>query len=129
MFISTNTLLDSECPRYQLRSASYKGQLRTSPIDTDKEDFYKNDKVYEDSSFTTLKGHNKSYLYIMNRAIDDRGAGRADYAMMTDEVIKDKSGNSILFFSARHYHLYDTAKTLDIFKSGGSATIPTTTGI
>jgi len=90
-------------------------------IDTDKEDFYKNDKVYEEQFLYDLeKGTNKSYLYIMNRAIDDRGAGRADYAMMTDEVIKDKSGNSILFFSARHYHLYDTAKTLDIFKSGGS---------
>ena len=77
--------------------------------------------VYEEQFLYDLeKGTNKSYLYIMNRAIDDRGAGRADYAMMTDEVIKDKSGNSILFFSARHYHLYDTAKTLDIFKSGGS---------
>lgn len=90
-------------------------------IDTDKEDFYNNNKVYEEQFLVDLEsGISKSYLYIMNRAIDDRGAGRADYAMLTDEVIKDKSGSSILFFSARHYHLYDTAKTLDIFKSGGS---------
>lgn len=89
-------------------------------LDTDKEDFLKADKTYEEPFiYNVSNGRHSRLLSADNRAIDDRGAPRADYCMLTDAVIEDCL-DEILFFSSRHYHLFDTEKKLDIFSSGGS---------
>lgn len=90
-------------------------------VDTNKNDLYYSNKLFEEAfAYDMNDGRSIRYLSDANRSIDDRGAKRADYAMLTDEVIDDKTGNEILFFSSRHYHLFETSNTVDIFRSGGS---------
>lgn len=88
-------------------------------VDTDKEDFYSNDKVYEEPFyFNTDSGSTSRFLSADNRAIDDRGAPRADYCMLTEATVAD-CADEILFFSSRHYRMFSTESKLDIFQSGG----------
>ena len=87
-------------------------------VDTDKEDFYSSDKVYEEPFYyNTSSGAATRFLSADNRAIDDRGAPRYDYCMLTEETVENCS-DEILFFSARHYRLFSTEGKLDIMQSG-----------
>ena len=88
-------------------------------VDTDKEDFCSDNKVYEEPYYGNPDGGSMSrFLYSDNRTIDDRGAPRADYCMMTPAVVADCDGE-ILFFSSRHYNLFENEHKMDIFQSGG----------
>lgn len=89
-------------------------------IDTTKEDFYSNDKVFEENFiFRTESGETETILSTDNRAYDNTGAARADYAMLTEDAVL-RCGENFLFFSARQYHLYTVDKNMDIYMAGGS---------
>ncbi len=89
-------------------------------VDTTKEDFYSNNKVYEENfRFNTSSGEAKNILSTDNRAFDDVGAYRGDYTMLTDDAVK-RCGENFLFFSSRQYHLYSKSHMADIYMAGGS---------
>ena len=89
-------------------------------VDTTKEDFYSNDKVYEENMiFYTDSGDTEYLLSNNNRAFDTTGAYRADYAMLTEDAVK-KCGERFLFFSSRQYHLYTSSNQMDIYMADGS---------
>lgn len=89
-------------------------------VDTTKEDIYSLNKVYEENfRFNTESGSTKNILSNDNRAFDETGAFRADYAMLTEDAVK-KCGENLLFFSARQYHLYTKDKNMDLYMAGGS---------
>lgn len=89
-------------------------------VDTTKEDFYSNDKIYEENfRFNTASGEAANILSTENRAFDDVGAFRGDYTMLTDDAIA-RCGENMLFFSSRQYHLYSKEHKLDIYMAGGS---------
>ncbi|MBQ6164325.1 MAG: hypothetical protein IJK23_07615 [Clostridia bacterium] len=89
-------------------------------VDTTKEDFYSNDKVYEENfRFNTKTGETGNILSTDNRGFDDVGAFRGDYTMLTDDAVK-RCGENFLFFSARQYHLYSKDHTMDLYIAGGS---------
>lgn len=87
-------------------------------VDTTEDDFYKNDKIYEepfifkfsDSSCTRM-------LSEANRTVGLDGTKRSDYSLMNDAVI-DGSAAHQLFFSGRQYAEDDTR--VDLLRSGGS---------
>ncbi|MBR1810425.1 MAG: hypothetical protein IJ766_02090 [Clostridia bacterium] len=89
-------------------------------VDTTKEDFYSNNKVYEeDFRYYPNSGETSYILSVDNRAFDTTGAFRADYAMLTDNAVK-RCGENFLFFSARQYHLFTKDNNMDIYMAGGS---------
>ena len=89
-------------------------------VDTTKEDFYSNDKVYEENfRFNTESGEANNILSTDNRGFDDIGAFRGDYTMLTDAAV-ERCGENLLFFSARQYHLYSKDHTMDLYMAGGS---------
>lgn len=89
-------------------------------VDTTKEDFYAIDKVYEENfTFYPDSGNTSPILSNDNRAFDDTGALRADYAMLTEDAVK-QCGEHFLFFSSRQYHLYTKDKNMDLYMAGGS---------
>lgn len=87
-------------------------------VDTTEDDFYKNDKIYEepfifkfsDSSCTRM-------LSEANRTVGLDGTKRSDYSLLNDAVI-DGSAAHQLFFSGRQYAEDDTR--VDLLRSGGS---------
>ena len=87
-------------------------------VDTTEDDFYKNEKVYEepfifkfsDSSCTRM-------LSEANRTVGMDGTKRSDYSLINDAVI-DGSADHQLFFSGRQYAEAD--EKVDLFRSGGS---------
>ncbi|MDR1630848.1 MAG: hypothetical protein LBS36_11680 [Oscillospiraceae bacterium] len=85
-------------------------------VDTNKENFFLNDKIYEEPfQFNASSKETKKLLYDANRGIDERGAYRKGYHMITTDAVKD-AGKYLFFFSSRHYHL--DANQTDIFRSG-----------
>ena len=89
-------------------------------VDTTKEDFYSNDKVYEENFIYRIEsGETENILSTDNRAYDNTGAARADYSMLTEDAVH-RCGENFLFFSARQYHLYTEDQNMDIYMAGGS---------
>ncbi len=86
-------------------------------IDTNEEDFYSNDKIYEEPFiFNPGNGSCKNYLSVKNRTIGVNGSMRSDYTILNDTVIKGEADYQ-LFFSGRHYPEDD--ERVDLMKSGG----------
>ena len=89
-------------------------------MDTTKSDFYKGFKVWEECFYCNLNnGTTTDLVSVDNRTFDYTGAGRADYCMFTNEAVDDCVGKW-LFFSGRHYQLFETEHKMDIIQAGGS---------
>ena len=94
-------------------------------VDTKPEDFYINDKIYEEPFyFTPPSGSERKKLNDSNRLLNDenrlpdlRGAKRPDHSMVTAEALEDCKGE-LLFFSSRDYHLSGAEHKVDIYESG-----------
>lgn len=87
-------------------------------VDTTADDFYSNDKVYEEPFvFKYSDSSANRMLSEANRTVGIDGAKRSDYSLITDAVI-DGSEDHQLFFSGRQYAESD--ETVDLFRSGGS---------
>lgn len=87
-------------------------------VDTTEDDFYADDKVYEESFFFKYEGATATRsLAEASRTIGLNGAKRNDYFVITDKVV-DGSVDRQLFISGRFYSEFDT--TEDLFRSGGS---------
>lgn len=89
-------------------------------VDTTKEDFYTAEKVYEENfTYSVDDGSAEPILSNDNRAFDETGAFRADYAMLTEDAVK-LCGEHFLFFSSRQYHLFTKDHNMDLYMAGGS---------
>lgn len=87
-------------------------------IDTTEDDFYSDDKVYEESFIFKYEDSTASRsLAEASRTIGMNGAKRSDYFVISDKVV-DGSVDHQLFLSGRFYSESDT--TVDLFRSGGS---------
>lgn len=87
-------------------------------IDTSADDFYSNEKVYEESFIFKYEDETATRsLSEASRTIGMNGAKRSDYFVITDKVV-DGSVDNQLFLSGRFYSEDDT--TVDLFRSGGS---------
>lgn len=86
-------------------------------IDTTEEDFYSNDKIFEEPFiFKPDSDTSKSYLSVKNRTIGVNGSMRSDYTLLNDTVIHGDTEYQ-LFFSGRHYSEVD--ERVDLLRSGG----------
>ena len=99
----------------------YSGKNSTSCllfIDTTQEDFYSNDKIYDESfTFKFSDSSTKRSISEASRTVGINGAKRADYFLVNDTTAAN-SVASQLFFSGRFYAESDT--TVDIMRTGGS---------
>ncbi len=87
-------------------------------VDTTEDDFYSNDKVYEEPfAFYYSSQSATRLLSEANRTVGLDGTKRADYSMLNDVVI-NASHSQMLFFSGRHYSEDD--ERVDLLRSGGS---------
>lgn len=87
-------------------------------IDTTEDDFYSNDKIYEESFIFKYDDQTTSRsLSEASRTIGLNGAKRDDYFVISDKVV-DGSVEHQLFLSGRYYSEDDL--TVDLFRSGGS---------
>lgn len=87
-------------------------------VDTTADDFYSNDKIYEEPFIFKYSDSSASrMLSEASRTVGIDGAKRSDYSLITDAVI-DGSEDHQLFFSGRQYAESD--ETVDLFRSGGS---------
>lgn len=87
-------------------------------IDTTEDDFYSNNKIYEESFIFNYSDSSTSRtLTEESRTIGINGAKRQDYFMFNDSVING-STNHHLFFSGRQYAEDD--ERVDLYRSGGS---------
>ena len=87
-------------------------------VDTTEDDFYSNEKIYEEPFIFTFDDSSASrQLSEANRTVGLNGAKRADYSMVNDAVING-SVSAQLFFSGRQYAEDDV--TVDLLCSGGS---------
>lgn len=87
-------------------------------VDTTQDDFYSENKLYEESFFFTYDSQKASRsLAEDSRTIGLDGAKRNDYFIFSDKVV-DGSADRQLFFSGRFYSEVDT--TVDLYRSGGS---------
>lgn len=87
-------------------------------VDTTEDDFYSDDKVYEESFIFKYADSSASRsLAEASRTIGMNGAKRNDYFVISDKVV-DGSVDHQLFLSGRFYSEADT--TVDLFRSGGS---------
>ena len=108
---------------FRLRNygADYESAYSTSClllIDTTEDDFYSNDKVYEESFIFKYEDSTSSRsLSEASRTIGINGAKRNDYFVISDKAV-DGSVEHQLFLSGRYYSEDDT--TVDLFRSGGS---------
>lgn len=100
---------------------NYKGASENGAmlfVDTTEDDFYSDNKVYEESFFfNTDNATSKRSLAEASRTIGLNGAKRNDYFNFTDKIV-DGSVDNQLFMSGRFYSESDT-KT-DLMRSGGS---------
>lgn len=101
--------------------ANYDGRSSKSClllIDTTEDDFYSNDKIYEESFIFKYDDETTSRsLSEASRTIGMNGAKRDDYFVISNKVI-DGSVEHQLFLSGRYYSEDDL--TVDLFRSGGS---------
>lgn len=87
-------------------------------VDTDVDDFYSNDKIYEECfRFKFSDSSVSSILLEASRTVGMNGAKRDDYFKMNDSII-DASTNHMLFYSGRRYQQGDGR--FDLYRSGGS---------
>ena len=87
-------------------------------VDTTEDDFYKNDKIYEEPfAFKFSDSSCTRMLSEANRTVGLDGTKRSDYSLINDAVI-DGSAAHQLFFSGRQYAEDDTR--VDLLRSGGS---------
>ncbi len=87
-------------------------------VDTTADDFYSNDKIYEEPfAFKFSDSSCSRLLSEANRTVGHDGAKRSDYTLLNDCVI-DGSEKHQLFFSGRQYAEEDTR--VDLMRSGGS---------
>ena len=87
-------------------------------VDTTQEDFYCNDKIYDESFiFKFSDSTTKRSISEASRTVGINGAKRADYFLVNDITAQNSTTNQ-LFFSGRFYAESDT--TVDIMRTGGS---------
>ena len=87
-------------------------------VDTTEDDFYSNDKVFEEPFVFDRDDSSASrHLSEANRTVGLNGAKRADYSMVNDAAI-DGSLTHQIFFSGRQYAEDD--ERVDLLRSGGS---------
>lgn len=87
-------------------------------VDTTEDDFYSNDKIFEEPFVFDLEESSASrQLSEDNRTVGLSGAKRADYSMVNDSAI-DGSFTHQIFFSGRQYAEDDNR--VDLLRSGGS---------
>lgn len=82
--------------------------------DFDKNEFYKNDKIYSEIyNFNLSNGSASTYVSNNTRLIDINGAFRNDWTMLTDDFIENL-GNAKYFISSRYYTGDERGKRADI---------------
>lgn len=87
-------------------------------VDTTEDDFYSEDKIYEESFFFNFESSKSTRaLAESSRTIGINGAKRNDYFNFTDKIV-DGSVDHQLFLSGRFYSESDA--TVDLMRSGGS---------
>lgn len=87
-------------------------------IDTTEDDFYSNEKIYEEPFAFRYSDENCSRLLSeANRTVGLSGAKRSDYSLVNNSVI-DGSADTFIFFSGRQYAEDD--ERVDLLTSGGS---------
>lgn len=87
-------------------------------IDTTEDDFYKSEKIYEESFIFNYSDSSSSRsLSEANRTVGLSGAKRNDYILINDTAINNAVENQ-LFFSGRQYSEED--ERVDLLRSGGS---------
>ncbi len=87
-------------------------------IDTTQEDFYSNDKIFEESFvFKYSDSSATRSISEASRTVGISGAKRDDYFLINDITVENSVTNQ-LFFSGRFYKESDA--TVDIMRTGGS---------
>lgn len=87
-------------------------------IDTTQEDFYSNDKIFEESFvFKYSDSSATRSISEASRTVGISGAKRDDYFLINDTTVENSVTNQ-LFFSGRFYKESDA--TVDIMRTGGS---------
>lgn len=87
-------------------------------IDTTQEDFYSNDKIFEESFvFKYSDSSATRSISEASRTVGISGAKRDDYFLINDTTVENSVANQ-LFFSGRFYKESDA--TVDIMRTGGS---------
>lgn len=87
-------------------------------IDTTQEDFYSNDKIFEESFvFKYSDSSATRSISEASRTVGISGAKRDDYFLINDTTVENSVANQ-LFFSGRFYKEADA--TVDIMRTGGS---------
>lgn len=87
-------------------------------IDTTQEDFYSNDKIFEESFvFKYSDSSATRSISEASRTVGISGAKRDDYFLINDITVENSVANQ-LFFSGRFYKESDA--TVDIMRTGGS---------
>ncbi len=87
-------------------------------VDTTEDDFYSNDKIFEEPFVFTYSNSSASRLLSeANRTVGLDGAKRDDYTLITQATI-NASTSHFLFFSGRYYGEEDPV--VDLMRSGGS---------
>ncbi|MBQ8210884.1 MAG: hypothetical protein IJZ35_09915 [Clostridia bacterium] len=87
-------------------------------IDTTQEDFYSNDKIFEESfTFKFSDSSASRSISEASRTVGISGAKRDDYFFINDTTVENSVANQ-LFFSGRYYAESDTK--VDIMRTGGS---------
>lgn len=82
--------------------------------DFDKNEFYKNDKIYSEIyNFNISNGSASTYVSNNTRLIDINGAFRNDWTMLTDDFIANL-GNAKYFISSRYYTGDERGERADI---------------
>lgn len=82
--------------------------------DFDKNEFYKNDKIYSEIyNFNIANGSASTYVSNNTRLLDMNGAFRNDWTMLTDEFIANL-GDAKYFISSRYYTGEERGERADI---------------
>ena len=82
--------------------------------DFDKNEFYKNDKIYSEIyNFNLSNGSASTYVSNNTRLIDINGAFRNDWTMLTDDFVANL-GNAKYFISSRYYTGEERGERADI---------------
>ena len=82
--------------------------------DFDKNEFYKNDKIYSEIyNFNLSNGSASTYVSNNTRLLDMNGAFRNDWTMLTDDFVKNL-GDAKYFISSRYYTGAERGERADI---------------
>lgn len=98
---------------FKLTNVSGKNLLLAS---TDKNEFYKADKIYNEAFTVSLSGgEGKMYFNQKYRTVDESGTSRRDYTVFTEKSLKNNA-----FFTGRFYSIDDGR--YDVMKKSGNET-------